>query len=206
MPCLWVLWLAQEIVQAAPQAAPQVTQHVTQDPTIIAGAIAAAIVLVLSSLGGTAVLIINAWSSANDRREAAAERRIQLELTQSTNKHAVETAVKTDTLLTETAKIHELTNSTNSKLQAALELKNSELDGMKALLLKMVEEKRETAAMRVVTDLQTAAATAALAARRGERKTDVVNGEPASPAAEATLQKIETNTAATADAVKDLKP
>lgn len=183
--------------------------QVTQDPTIVAAAIAAAIVLVLSSLGGTVVLIINASSASKDRRESATERRIQLELTKDTNKQATETNEKAGTLVVETAKIHTLTNDTNSQLQKALALKDLELFGANQTIAKMVEEKRETAAMRVVTDLQTSVALQTPVAvipiaplgGRGTRSGDT----PLAPAAEKTLKNIEANTAATADAVKDLK-
>lgn len=126
----------------------------TMDPTLIA----AAVVTVIAALGGVIVQIINSASAAKDRREAAAERRALFEQGERSTKIADESIKKSDAIIESTAKIHELTNSTNSNLQKALELMTEKNAGLEKLMQQMEQEKRATAATRAVTDLQTSAA------------------------------------------------
>jgi len=155
------------------------------DPAIVG----AAVVLVLSSLGGTIVLVINALSASKDRREAAAERKQQLELAIASAKVVKETADKTDALLVGNAKIHELTNNTNSQLQKALELKSQELNGARELMAQMEKTARDIAATRAVTDLQTSEAFRTVPA-------PVVGASAMQNTTSSVLKSIDTNTAA----------
>ena len=157
------------------------------DPAIIA----AAVVVVLTSLGGTMVLVINAWSASKDRREAAKERLEQLTLAKAAAAATVIANAKTDTLIEGTAKIHELTNSTNSQLQKALDLMTARHAAALDIVAHLEAEKRETAATRVITDLQRDTALATTATPR------------ATTAGADQLEKIEQNTAATVDVLKD---
>lgn len=126
----------------------------TMDPTLIA----AAVVTVIAALGGVIVQIINSSSAAKDRREAAAERKALFEQGQHATKLADENIKKADVLVTTTAEIKELTNSTNSNLQKALDLMTEKNAGLEKLMQQMEQEKRTTAATRAVTDLQASAA------------------------------------------------
>lgn len=123
------------------------------DPAIIA----AAIVLVLSSLGGTIVLVINAVAAARDRSEAAQERRENREAT-------VAVAKKADVIIDSTTKIHELTNSTNSNLQKALELMTEKVAGLERINSELREAKRDTAAVQAMTDQRNQSQVAAVLA------------------------------------------
>jgi nucleoid-associated protein YgaU len=61
---------------------------------------------------------------------------------------------KADTLIESTAKIHELTNSTNSNLQKALELMTEKAAGYERIISELREAKRDTAAAQAMTDQQ----------------------------------------------------
>lgn len=173
-----------------------VVTGVTQSPAVIAGAI----VLVLSSIGGTIVLVINALSASKDRREAAAERLQQLTLARAAAQTATDTSKKADALVEGQAKIHELTNSTNSQLQKALELKTQELAGVRELVAQMEKTAKEIAATRTLTDVQTASALRTPVPGQFTHQPDALT-DVVPPV----LKAIEANTAATTDAVKDLK-
>lgn len=133
---------------------PATTTTVKQDPAITA----AAYVLVISSVGGTVVLIITAWSGFKDRRESAAERLQALNLTRAVAASAEKTAEKTDTIVKATAQIHELTNSTNSNLQKALDVMTEKVAGLDKIIAEMRTAKAETAAAQTISDLKAAAA------------------------------------------------
>lgn len=135
-------------------ASPDPSVTVKQDPAITA----AAYVLVISSVGGTVVLIITAWSGFRDRRESAAERLLALNLTKAVAASAEKTAEKTDTIVKATAQIHELTNSTNSNLQKALDVMTEKVAGLDKIIAEMRVAKADTAAAQVITDLKAAAA------------------------------------------------
>lgn len=153
------------------QSAPVVT--VKQDPAITA----AAIVLVISSVGGTIVLIINAWSASKDRREAATERLQALNLTKSVAESAKKTEEKTDTIVKATTQIHELTNSTNSNLQKALDVMTEKVAGLDKIITEMRVAKADAANAQVIADLKTAAASQAPAPSGLATKVEMVNTE-----------------------------
>jgi hypothetical protein len=146
------------------------------DPTLYFAAISGAVVVVLTSLGGTVVLIINAVSASKDRREAAAERlaiRNQAAVIQQTGE---ETAKKADGLITATAQIHELTNSTNSELQKALELSKAQAASvekqnvaLERLIAELKQKALDVTASQALSDQRV---TQALAAPAPEQLTD----------------------------------
>lgn len=165
------------------------------DPSLIA----AAVVLVLSSVGSTIVLIINAASASKDRREASKERLQQLVLAQAAKEASEAVARKTDQIIESTTKIHELTNSTNSNLQKALELMTAKVAALEQLLAQAEGAKKEAAAAQLAADLRVAQASL-------DRRTDRPAPAPATAAGVITaiadsphLQAIEENTAATAE-------
>jgi len=126
------------------------------DPTITA----AAIVTVIAALFGNAILLINAWSSAKDRREAALERRILLEKTNAAAKVTDETAKKADTIIQKAVAIHTLANGTNSELTKALAIANEKIEALGQLMASMVAAKDEADAVRVVSQRDIATALA----------------------------------------------
>lgn len=158
------------------------------DPNVIA----AAVVIVLAAIGTLVVQIINAVSASKDRREAARERLEQLTLAKAAAVMSAAVNSKADALIEGTAKIHELTNSTNSQLQKALEVMTERFTAQAALVARLVEEKRETAATRAVTDLQREAALATPVPVGTRRAGDL-----------ATLAQIEINTKETVKTLKD---
>lgn len=101
-------------------------------------------------------------------------------------------AVKTETegLVTQVKEVHSLTNSTNSRLQAALELKTQELASVRELMAQMERTAKEIAVTRTVTDLQVAAALQVPSPSQASA------AAPPSPAAEQSLQAIDTSTKA----------
>lgn len=166
----------------------------TLDPTLIA----AAVVTVIAALGGMIVQIINARSAATDRREtakreesAAVERRALFAQSQHTTEKADVLVEKADALVTSTAKIEELTNSTNSNLQKALELMTEKNAGLEKLMRHMEAEKQTTAANRAVTDAQASAALHA-----APPATDQASAKGLAGKAEKILTSIDDNTAA----------
>lgn len=123
----------------------------TNDPAIIAGAV----VVVLAALGAMVVQIINAVSASRDRREAAAERLTQLTISKATSATVQETARKTDEVIGATTKIHELTNSTNSNLQKALEIMKEKVEGLEKIIAELRIAKVDTATAQALTDQRT---------------------------------------------------
>lgn len=133
-----------------------VVKAVALDPTLVA----AAAVTVLSSLGGTIVLIINAMSASKDRREASKERQLLAERAMVSAAVQKSTLEKADTIIESTAKIHELTNSTNSNLQKALELMTAKNAALEAIIAQAALTKRETEVERILSDQRTVVASA----------------------------------------------
>jgi hypothetical protein len=150
------------------------------DPTLTA----AAVVTVLAAIGGTVVQIINSWSAARDRREAAAERKALLDKTTAAVEASKDNSRKADELIKSTTEIHTLTNSTNSNLQKALELMTEKNAGLEKLMAQMQDEKKTTAAQHALTDVRISAVLAAPSAG------------PVPASAGKTLRSIESNTAA----------
>lgn len=139
------------------------------DPAIIA----AAIVLVLAALGSMIIQIITAMSASKDRREASQERLMQISI-------ATETRRKTDTVIEGNARIHELTNSTNSNLQKALELMTERSHGLEKVIAELKEAKRTTAAAQAMMDQRTALSITPGPALTGTAPTEVIvkNDQP----------------------------
>ena len=164
----------------------------TIDPTVFA----AAIVTVIAALGGIIVQIINAASAARDRREAAMERQQLMDRTTLALHSSAENGKKADVLIESTAKIHELTNSTNSNLQKALDIASEKISGFERLISQMQMEKAQTASMRATTDQQVASAfNAAPPSNGGTYTSQVVES----------LDKIDHNTAAIDHNTKESK-
>ena len=93
------------------------------DPMIIA----AAIVLVIASIGGASVQIINAWAASNERKEAKFSREKLEEITRSTDN-------KANTIIEKAAEIHTLTNSNLSKVTASLDSALAKIEGLEKLI------------------------------------------------------------------------
>lgn len=142
----------------------------TLDPTLIAGAV----VVVISALATAVVTVINGLSAAAARREDAAERRATAKVTEDNNK-------KANVLVTTTAEIKELTNSTNSNLQKALELMTEKHAALERKIVQMENEKRETAATRIVTDQQATQALRTPPPEAGEPTEVKIVNEPSEP-------------------------
>lgn len=156
----------------------------TLDPTLIA----AAIVTVIAAIGGMVVQIINARSAARDRRDtaererlAATERKALFEQAQYAAKIAEENNKKADTLVTSTAKIEELTNSTNSNLQKGLEVMTVKHNALELKIVHMEKEKAETAAVRALTDQQAAQALQSNPPKNDEPSEVKIVNEPTEP-------------------------
>lgn len=143
----WLLQLPAPTGVALPPAPVIVTPL---DPAIYA----AAIITVLSSLAGTVILIINAWSSYQDRREAAAERKALLAAANAAGVVADATGKKADEIITGVAKVHELTNSTASNLQKSLEVMTEKFAGAEKLVAQMGKAAADIAAKQATQDLQ----------------------------------------------------
>lgn len=168
----------------------------TMDPTLFA----AAIVTVIAALGGVTVQVINSVSAARDRREAAAERKVLMERTNAT-------ASKADTIMVTSAEIKELTNSTNSNLQKALELMTEKYAGSQRALSQAQETKREVAAAQAVTDLTRAIHTTPPDAKTAMPSDSVIHEEATSilESIDANTDAIKSNTAKTDATVTALK-
>ncbi|MEP7304222.1 MAG: hypothetical protein ABJA98_01765 [Acidobacteriota bacterium] len=93
--------------------------------------IAAAIVTVIAALVGGLVSVINAVSSAGDRRAGRMERAALLATTKNTDQ-------KADTIIEKATEIHTLTNSNLSKVTTALELANERIHGLEKLMAAML--------------------------------------------------------------------
>lgn len=163
-----LFFLAQQVAPVLP---------VPMDPYVFAGAL----VVVLSSIGGTVVLIINALSASSDRREAAKERLAALTVAKAIEAATKEANGKADTLIKSTAQIHELTNSTNSNLQKALELKTLELQNTEKLVASLKEAAAALAMNQEIRDVRAAHMPASPALQRGTltRSTDIAPPGPA---------------------------
>lgn len=81
-----------------------------------------------------------------------------LNLTKAVAASAEKTAEKTDTIVKATAQIHELTNSTNSNLQKALDVMTEKVSGLDKIISEMKIAKADTAAAQTISDLKAAAA------------------------------------------------
>lgn len=134
---------------------------VSNDPVVIAGAIAAAIVLVMTGAGTMVVQIINARSLSKSLREAAAERLAHLSVSEKTSAMVEDTAKKADAIVTETGKIHELADGTNSNLRKIVEVMTEKVAGQEKVIAELRAAKVDTAAAQALTDQRTALATPA---------------------------------------------
>jgi len=164
------------------------------DPTLLA----AAIVTVLASMGGMVVMIINARSASQDRREAAMERRILMEKTNAT-------ADKADRLIQSTAEIHTLTNSTNTNLQKALDLMTEKTKGLERLIIEMNKSRVAADVVQAAAELERARMTMP----PGNHITNHVGGRgeglaDSTAATAKTLHEIEKNTADTAASTSEV--
>lgn len=108
------------------------------DPNIIA----AAIVIVIAAIGSAVVQVINAWSAANDRREARLAREEIKRITESS-------VTKTNTLIEKTAEIHTLTNSNLSKVTAALEVSIAKNKELETFIRSLVKDKETSDALAI---------------------------------------------------------
>lgn len=127
------------------------------DPMVVAGAV----VVVIAAIGGLFVQCMNAYSAFKDRREAASERKTTLERATRAASISESTDKKADQLITSTAQIHELTNSTNAALQRALDVANEKIAGLEKLLIQMTDSQTRAEAAKVAADLQVALLTPA---------------------------------------------
>lgn len=142
------------------------------DPMVIA----AAIVLVIASVGGAVVQIINAKAAAEDRREAKNSRAMLKETTDKTDE-------KANKIFAQGEAIHASTNSNLSKVTENLNVALNEINGLKKLVSTLTEAKKT-------------ADTLALSQERKIRVTD----EPAK-----ILEEIKVNTGDAVTELRDLK-
>ena len=102
------------------------------DPTVIA----AAIVTVIAALVAGVVTVMNAMAASSDRKDARRSRDALERTTNATND-------KANTLIEKTAEIHTLTNSTLSKVTAALENAMTKIEGLQEQIRMVATAKLE---------------------------------------------------------------
>jgi hypothetical protein len=166
--------------------------------------IAAAAVTVVAAVVTGAVTIINTISAASDRRIAAESNRLLLEQGRVAAEARKVGAEKTDAIIHATTQIHELTNSTNSNLQKALEVMTEKVVGMEKLISQMENEKKTIASNKQISDLQTQVALKTPVPPVSEEKL-VGKAEEILTSIDDNTLAIERNTAKTRADVKDLK-
>lgn len=97
--------------------------------------IAAAIVLVIASIGQAIVTVINAKAAADDRKEAKVMR-VKLQESADANE------IKTDKIIEQGTEIKTSTDGNLSKVTANLGVALNEIEGLKTLIASMTESKR----------------------------------------------------------------
>lgn len=148
-------FVATAVATTCATAGVAIVATVTNDPVVVAGAVSTAIVLVLAGAGTMVVQIINARSVAKGLREAAAERLLHLTISKETSEAVKDTAKKAAIIVTETGKIHELADGTNSNLRKNLEVMAEKMAGMEKVIAELHTAKADAATVRALADQKT---------------------------------------------------
>jgi hypothetical protein len=136
---------------------------------------------------------------AQERAEAAEDRKAMLLKASKAVEVSEANGKKSDEIITGVAKVHELTNSTNSQLQKSLEVVTEKLAGAEKMIGMLLQQIKDTSASQATADLQVSAAmhttpilVAPLQTTAAPRLPNTRDGDAT------TLDRIESNTAETA--------
>lgn len=95
---------------------------------------------------------------AADRADASEDRKAMLLKAAQAVSLSEANGKKVDEVITGVAKVHELTNSTNSDLQKALALMTEKFAGAERMIAMLMQQIKDTAASQATSDLQVSAA------------------------------------------------
>jgi len=121
----------------------------------------ATVVIIVAAIPSTIAALTAsfvAWAAYRQSVVNGAKQEVTAGRTEVVVAATLDTAKKAETLIQNTDKIHELTNSTNSNLQKALEVAAEKIAGFERLVSAMQQEKKDTAASQATADLQVSAA------------------------------------------------